>query len=194
VLFVDEAEKAFSAAGAASGGDSGTSARVLGELLSWLQDKTAPVFVVLTCNEPDLLPTALLRKGRFDEIFAVGLPGPVARAEILRIHWQVCGQSYEQSIPPELRAQALRDSRGFSGGELEVACQAAFIEAFWQNRSPTAADLLKALRRTVPLSQTLKEQVMLLEAWCKSGRAVPAASPDTGEAEQQAAVLDIPSA
>src|SRR5262249_15111905 len=67
ILWLDEIEKGF--AGMQSGGDSGTTARVFGTLLTWMQEKSKPVFVVATANDIRSLPPELLRKGRFDEIF-----------------------------------------------------------------------------------------------------------------------------
>ena len=72
VLWVDEIDKAF--AGAQSSGDSGTTSRVLATFITWLAEKTSPVFVVSTANNVELIPPEILRKGRFDEMFFLNLP------------------------------------------------------------------------------------------------------------------------
>jgi SpoVK/Ycf46/Vps4 family AAA+-type ATPase len=72
ILWIDEIDKAFS--NTESKGDSGTSNRVLATFISWLSEKTKPVFVIATANNIDLLPLEIIRKGRFDEIFFLDLP------------------------------------------------------------------------------------------------------------------------
>jgi hypothetical protein len=84
VVWLDEAEKAFPKLSAST--DSGTSLRVMNTFLTWMQEKKKPVFVVATGNDISQMPPELTRKGRFDEIFYVGLPDQKAREKILEIH------------------------------------------------------------------------------------------------------------
>ncbi|MEI6236481.1 MAG: AAA family ATPase [Planctomycetota bacterium] len=181
VLLVDEIEKAF-APGA--GGDGGTSARVFGSLLGWLQDKQSPVFVVATANDISKLPPEFLRKGRFDEIFAVDLPDNASRAEILGIHLRRAGREFANQ---DIMATA-RSAKGFTGSELEAAVQSALIEAFSDGaRLPSLNDLSSALKSTVPLSKTMSERIDAIREFCKSGRAVPAGTTLEDDAAAQRA-------
>lgn len=140
VVLVDEIEKAF---GQGGGHDGGTSQRVFGALLTWLSDKRAECFVVATANEIGALPPELLRKGRFDEIFAVDLPDVAARAEILRIHLERAGHRLKQAELADLGGACAH----YTGAELESAIQSALIEAFHnRERQVNATDVLKAIR------------------------------------------------
>ncbi|HYG69508.1 MAG TPA: AAA family ATPase, partial [Anaeromyxobacteraceae bacterium] len=104
VLWVDEIEKGLSGMGGSGVADAGVSARVFGSLLTWLQEKTAPVFVVATANRIEALPPELLRKGRFDEIFFIDLPGEEARRQILEIHLGKRGRDATRFVLEELVA------------------------------------------------------------------------------------------
>lgn len=183
VVLVDEIEKAF---GQGGGHDGGTSQRVFGALLTWLSDKRAECFVVATANEIGALPPELLRKGRFDEIFAVDLPDVAARAEILRIHLERAGHRLKQAELADLGGACAH----YTGAELESAIQSALIEAFHnRERQVNATDVLKAIQATVPLSRTMAEKVDALREWCRSGRALPAgASIEADEARRPLAV------
>ena len=161
VLWVDEIEKVF-AVGAAS--SDGATSRVLGSFVTWLQEKTAPVFVVATANRVDSLPPELLRKGRFDEIFFVDLPGLHDRHEILSIHVRKRGRKPEQM---DLKAAA-KATEKFSGAELEAAVVSAMFAAFSEKREPTGRDLTQAVNDTVPLAITMEEDVRALKDWAKS--------------------------
>jgi SpoVK/Ycf46/Vps4 family AAA+-type ATPase len=184
VLMVDEIEKAF---GQNGGLDGGTSSRVFGGLLSWLQDKKADVFVVATANDVSRLPPELLRKGRFDEIFFVDLPNFRSRSAILGIHLRLAGHRWKTADLEE----SVKSSQGFTGSELEAAVQSALVEAFHANRKPGAADLVKAIRSTVPLSKTMGEKIQVLREWCKSGRAVPAGKTLEQDASRQEVSVDV---
>lgn len=185
VLMVDELEKGFSQNG---GHDGGTTARVFGSLLSWLQDKKADVFVVATANDVSKLPPELLRKGRFDETFFADLPDAQARAEILSIHLSRANHGFGKSDLEDLA----RAAQGFTGAELEAAVQAALIEAFDDgNRKPKPSDLTKTIRATVPLSKAMAEKIDALRGWCKSGRAVPAGSSIEQDATKTEVAVDL---
>jgi hypothetical protein len=166
VLWIDELEKAIAPAGGDS--DGGVSKRVFASFLTWLQEKTAPVFVVATANDLSQLPPELLRKGRFDEIFFVDLPRADEREQILRIHLGLRRQD-----PQAFDLAALVEAtEGFSGAELEQVVVASLLGAL-QAKSPlTTAQLLAEIQATVPLSVTRAEDVRALRASAQ-GRFVP---------------------
>ena len=167
VLWVDEIEKGFSGVGAT--GDSGTASRVFGGFLTWMQEKTAPVFVIATSNNVQSLPPELLRKGRFDEIFFVDLPAPDERAQI----WELHVRKHIHAAPHHagfifgdvLRADLVLATEGFSGAEIEQAVIAGLFDAFSERRHITGDDLRLAVERSVPLSVTQAESLAALRAW-----------------------------
>jgi ATP-dependent 26S proteasome regulatory subunit len=168
ILWVDEIDKAF-AGSSGSAGDGGTSARVLGTFLTWLSEKTAPVFVVATANDISNLPPELLRKGRLDEIFFVDLPGLADRREILAIHLARRGRDPQHFPLDDLAASA----DGFSGAEIEEAINSALYDAFDERLELRAEHLAAAFQQSVPLSRTMVEQLARLRQWAH-GRARPA--------------------
>lgn len=172
ILWVDEIDKAFSNA-SSSAGDSGTSARVLGTFLTWLSEKTAPVFVVATANDISSLPPELLRKGRLDEIFFVDLPRLGERQEIFAIHLARRRRNPQEFPLQELAAA----SEGFSGAEIEESINSALYEAFYDKQPLHHDHLLRALRQTVPLSRTMLEPITELRQWA-TGRARTASHPE----------------
>jgi hypothetical protein len=161
ILWIDEMEKGF---GNNGGLDGGTSARVFGTFLTWLQEKVKPVFVVATCNDVAGLPPELLRKGRFDEIFYVDLPSLSERNEIAKIHLE---RRKRSKVNSNLIATA---TEGFSGSEIEQAIIEGMFAAFSKERDVTASDILQAIKRTVPLSKTMAEKLKVLRSWA-DGRA-----------------------
>lgn len=166
ILWVDEIEKALAGTQGSGATDGGTTARVFGTFLTWLSEKTAPVFVVATANDISQLPPELLRKGRLDEIFFVDLPDAHERAEVFRIHIAKRGRDAEQFDLPALVAA----SDGFSGAEIEEAVISGLYEAFSAQQELTTVHVLEALRQTVPLSKTMDEQINRLRTWA-NGRA-----------------------
>lgn len=191
ILWIDEIEKGFS--GLSSGGDSGTSSRIFGTFLTWMQEKTKPVFVVATANNIHSLPAELLRKGRFDEIFFVDLPTLKERMDIFRVHIQkrltdpdVMGQF--EGTEDVLEALALL-TEGYVGAEVEQVVISALFEAFSEDRSIEFGDFEKAIRNTVPLSVTQAEQIHSIRAWANV-RAV-AATPREDRAEYESKREDI---
>ena len=147
ILWIDEIDKALAGSAASAGSDGGTSARVFGTILTWLSEKTSPVFVICTANEIAHLPPELLRKGRLDEIFFVDLPSDNERVEILRIHLK------KRSRDPgkfDLAALA-RASDGFSGAEIEEAIISALFDAFSGQVELSTELIQKNLAETVPL-------------------------------------------
>lgn len=164
ILWIDEIEKGF--AGIKSFGDSGTSARVFSTFLTWLQEKTSPIFVVATANDISSLPPELLRKGRFDEIFFVDLPFQDEREQILRIHLKKRGRDPEQlGIDVKELAQACE---GFSGAELEQIVVAAMYAAFSQKTEVTTQIVRSCFEETYPLSETMKEPILAMRAWARN--------------------------
>ncbi|MFO1497556.1 MAG: AAA family ATPase [Verrucomicrobiota bacterium] len=171
ILWVDEIDKAFAGAQHASVGDSGTSARVFGTFLTWLSEKSAPVFVVATANDISHLPPELLRKGRLDEIFFVDLPTAREREQIFAIHLERRGRK-----PAEFAVTALAEAADhFSGAEIEQAIISALYDAFAAGRDVATKDILQALRQTVPLATTMDEQIDRVRRWT-DGRARNASS------------------
>ncbi len=176
ILWVDELEKSFAGAQSSALSDAGTTARVLGYFLTWLQEKTAPCFVIATANSIEQLPPELLRKGRLDEIFFVDLPSKRERMEIFAIHLRK-----RKRDPSRFDLEALAEaSQGFSGAEIEQAVISALYDAFSEGRDITTEDILKAIQETVPLSVTMKEQIDALREWA-SGRARRASSEESEE-------------
>ncbi|MEW6252555.1 MAG: AAA family ATPase [Planctomycetota bacterium] len=168
VLWIDEIEKAFASAASRST-DGGLSQRMFGALLTWMQERSAPVFLVATANDIEALPPELLRKGRFDEIFFVDLPGPQTRREIFAIHLRKRGRD-----PGGFDLAALAQAAdGYSGAEIEQAVLAALHEAFAAKGALTTAHIAAALASSPPLSVTMQERVAALRAWA-TGRCVPA--------------------
>jgi AAA+ superfamily predicted ATPase len=175
VLWVDEIEKGL-AGGQGSGTlDGGVSARVMGTLLTWLQEKTAPVFVVATANRIEHLPPELLRKGRFDEIFFIDLPAAAERREIFRIHVEKRGRD---PAAHDLAALA-RQAEGFSGAEIEQAVVSALYDAFAEGKELEPGHLVRAVSDSLPLSTTMREEIERLRDWARTRtRAASAAAPE----------------
>ncbi|HOX04972.1 MAG TPA: AAA family ATPase [Planctomycetota bacterium] len=163
VLWIDEIEKAFSGLESSGQTDAGTTARLFASFLTWMQEKSLPVFVVATANSIDRLPPELLRKGRFDEIFFVDLPVAAERAEIFRIHLAKRRRDPAKFDVPGL----VGCSEGFSGAEIEQAIVSAMYHAFPAGREFTTEDVCRALGETVPLSATMQEKVQALREWAR---------------------------
>ncbi len=171
ILFIDELDKAFGGVGGSADSDGGTSSRIFGSFLTWMQEKTSPVFVMATANRVERLPSEFLRKGRFDEIFFVDLPTAEERQDIFRIHLM----KRRRAIDRFDLEQLANVCDGFSGAEIEQALVAAMYEAFAQDREFTQLDIIAACRATMPLSKTMNEQVTALRDWARQ-RARPAAA------------------
>jgi len=171
ILFIDEIDKAFAGGTGSADSDGGTSSRIFGSFLTWMQEKVSPVFVMATANRVERLPGEFLRKGRFDEIFFVDLPNQEERQEIFRIHIE----KRHRDINRFDLEQLAKICDGFSGAEIEQALIAAMYEAFAQSREFTQLDIIAAIKSTLPLSKTMSEQVTALRDWARQ-RARPAAS------------------
>jgi SpoVK/Ycf46/Vps4 family AAA+-type ATPase len=163
---VDEIDKAFAGSQGSGATDGGTTARVFGTFLTWLSEKSAPVFVVATANDISQLPPELLRKGRLDEIFFVDLPSRDEREEVFRIHIRKRGRD-----PAAFDVDALADnSKDFSGAEIEEAINSGLYDAFYSKAQLSTDHVLEALAQTVPLARTMDEQINRLRTWA-DGRA-----------------------
>jgi SpoVK/Ycf46/Vps4 family AAA+-type ATPase len=171
ILFIDELDKSFAGSAGSADSDGGTSSRIFGSFLTWMQEKTSPVFVMATANRVERLPGEFLRKGRFDEIFFVDLPTKEERQDIFRIHLSKRRSDIDRFDLEQLSTV----SEGFSGAEIEQAVIAAMYEAFAQDREFTQLDIIAAIKATLPLSKTMSEQVTALRDWARQ-RARPAAA------------------
>lgn len=167
VLWIDEIDKAFGNVNGASDGDSGASRRVLGTLITWMQEKNTPVFIVATANNVRILPAELMRKGRFDEIFFLNLPTESERQEIFKVHLQKLRPSRLRDFDLVLLA---RHTNNFSGAEIEQAIVDGIHRAFGRgtvgNRQDfTTEDIIAAIEETVPLAAIASQQIESLKQW-----------------------------
>ena len=165
ILWIDEIDKAFT--NTDSKGDSGTSNRVLATFISWLSEKTKPVFVISTANNIDLLPLEIIRKGRFDEIFFLDLPKQDEREEIFKIHLQDFRPDSWKSFDYSKLAK-LSDS--FSGAEIRQSIIEAMYQAFYEKREFTTDDICLALKELIPLANLESNQMLKLQNWASSGQ------------------------
>jgi SpoVK/Ycf46/Vps4 family AAA+-type ATPase len=164
ILWIDEVEKGLSGVQSSTFSDAGTSARVFSTFLTWLQEKTAPVFVIATANNIQLLPPELLRKGRFDEIFFVDLPSQEERKQIFDIHIRK-----KKRDPKNFDLEVLaRESEGYSGAEIEQAVISALYDAFLENRDINTQDIVKNTKVSIPLSITMREAIDQIRNWAKN--------------------------
>ena len=192
ILWIDELDKAFAGVRGQQG-DSGTSARVFGSLLTWMQEKTKPVFIVATANnvvrffgkgkdktQETLLPPELLRKGRFDELFFLDLPNKKERREIFEI------MARRYNLTKNIDFKLLSDKSGgmvsgtkdlgFGGAEIEQIIIEAMYQAFYDNeRSVTTDDIMLCMNETRPLYELMQEEIDNLRSWA-DGRTRPASN------------------
>jgi SpoVK/Ycf46/Vps4 family AAA+-type ATPase len=169
ILWIDEIEKGFSGTGSSNQSDGGTTSRVFGTFITWMQEKRKPVFVIATANNVTQLPPELLRKGRFDEIFFCDLPAAEERRQILEIHVRKKGRD-----PATFDLEALTTQTvDFSGAEIEQAVVAALYEAFDAGGELDSPRLAHALGEIVPLAVTMREQIDGMREWART-RARPA--------------------
>jgi len=194
ILWVDEIEKGLSGVTkSGGGGDAGTSVRVFGTFLTWLQDKEKPVFVIATANDISSLPPELLRKGRFDEIFFVDLPTLAERQKIFKVHIQKkIGNSpinHEIVASDEVAGRLAAMAEGFTGSEIEQSVISALFEAFYHQRGLREEDIAKVIRESVPLAKTQAEQIKAIREWA-SERAVLATAQDDREYLNETAIKE----
>jgi ATP-dependent 26S proteasome regulatory subunit len=173
ILWIDELEKGFAGTQSSPFSDAGTTSRVFASFVTWLQEKTAPVFVVATANDISQLPPELMRKGRFDEIFFVDLPSPAERREIYEIHLRK-----RKRDPAKFDLDLLSSkSPGFSGAEIEQSVIDALYRAFHEGREVCTDDVGCCSESSVPLSTTMKERIDELREWaahrCRPASTLP---------------------
>ncbi len=164
VLWIDEIEKGLNGVQSSGSTDGGVTSRIFSTILTWMQEKTSPVFVVATANNINLLPPELLRKGRFDEIFFVDLPNQKERENIFSIHLKKKGQDPSQ-YPMEMLG---KKTEGFNGAEIEECIKEAMFAAYVEapdNPKLLSKHLVDAILKTVPLSTTMREQIAALRNW-----------------------------
>jgi SpoVK/Ycf46/Vps4 family AAA+-type ATPase len=183
ILWVDEIEKGFSSG---MGGDGGTSSRVLGTFLVWMQEKKSPVFIAATANDITALPAELLRSGRFDNRFFVGCPGERSRREIFTIHLRA-----HKLDPASFQLQTLvQMTFGFTGAEIEQTVVDSTFDAFYENRRATMEDLIRNTQRCHPIVRSLRPQMEKVLDMLDNGR-MELASDDTVPMKQLVERLDI---
>ena len=178
ILWIDEIEKGFGGNGGER--DGGTATRVFGTFLTWMSEKTKPVFVIATANNINALPSEMLRKGRFDEIFFVDLPTKSERKVIFKLHLEkrLKGSiSKDFAVTDTLLNKLAEITEGFVGAEIEQVVISALFEAFSENRTLNEEDLYKVIKNTVPLSTTQSEQILAIREWANE-RAVAATAHD----------------
>mgnify|MGYP001474392330 FL=1 len=165
ILWIDEIDKTFGQIN--SKGDSGTTSRVLGTFITWLSEKTAPVFVVSTANNFDVLPVELIRKGRFDEIFFIGLPLEDERKLIFSVHLSKLRPDSWKDFNIDILSQ---ESKNFSGAEIQQSIIEGMHIAFNENREFTTNDIRRGLQETIPIAKMNFEEIESLQNWALSGR------------------------
>ena len=171
ILWIDEIEKGFSGTGSSGQTDGGTTSRVFGSFITWMQEKQKPVFVIATANNVTQLPPELLRKGRFDEIFFCDLPSSEERKQICEIHIRK-----KQRDPSQFDLDKLVNATNdFSGAEIEQAVVAALYDAFDAGKDLDTEGLLHSLGEIVPLAVTMREQIDGMREWART-RARPAST------------------
>lgn len=169
ILWVDEIDKAF--AGTQTNGDSGTTSRVLATFITWLAEKTTPVFVVATANNIEWIPPEVVRKGRFDEIFFLGLPTRQEREAIFEVHLKKCRPTKLDTFQIPLLSDLTKD---FSGAEIEAIITDAMRLGFSKKREFTNEDIIISIQNCVPLAKTKSKEIKALQSWVESGNIVSA--------------------
>lgn len=189
ILFIDEIDKAFANITSGGDGDSGTSQRVFGTLLTWMQEKTAPVFVVMTANRPEVLPAELIRKGRIDEIFWVDLPSQTEREQIFQVHLKRV-RSDRKNFDFKFLASRSKD---FSGAEIEQVIYEGMQQGFSRGEEFCQGDLLDSIADCVPLAQIAQPQIEALKGWAVRSGARSASSEYSEIHQTQVKMLEIDS-
>jgi len=171
VLWVDEIDKAF--AGTQNSGDSGTTGRVLATFITWLSEKTTPVFVVATANNIEWIPAEILRKGRFDEVFFLSLPSRQERKAIFEVHLLKSRPNSLNNFKLDLLSDL---TKNFSGAEIEQVIIDGMRLGFNEKREFNNEDLIVAIQNCVPLAKTKNKEIKALQEWSESGNISRASS------------------
>jgi SpoVK/Ycf46/Vps4 family AAA+-type ATPase len=164
ILWIDEIEKGFSGTGSSNMSDGGTTSRVFGSFITWLQEKESPVFVMATANDVSALPPELLRKGRFDEIFFCDLPTQDERRQIIDIHLRKKRRDPGQFDLDKIAAM----TSDYSGAEIEQAVIAAMYDAFDRGEDVTTEGLANSISEIVPLAITMRERIEAMRDWART--------------------------
>ena len=186
ILWVDEVDKGLSGAQGSGANDSGVTRRVFGTLLSWMQEKKKPVFLVMTANQVESLPPEFLRKGRFDEIFSIDLPHTAEREEIASVIIKKLGRDPKKFNLSEI-ANATKD---YTGAEIEAVCTEALFHAFDKGREITTKDIVTAAPDVIPISKTMPEKIDAIRKWGES-RARPASIAEKAKAKTDKRKINI---
>ncbi len=159
---IDEIEKGLAGVQSSNFSDGGTTSRVVGTLLSWMQDKTVPAFIIATANDVSQLPPELLRKGRFDEIFFCSLPEKQERESIFKIHLEKRKQDSSK-----LNIKSFVDAtENYSGAEIEQAIKSSLLFAFNDGATKMKdSHIIQSIKTTIPLFATCKDDIEWLLAW-----------------------------
>lgn len=172
VLFIDEIDKVFKQD---SGGDSGVSSRLLGMTLTWMQekhDRGLPIFITASANDVSRFPPELVRKGRFDKIFAVTFPTEVERAMIFKIHVEMRGHKLTDA---EYKALA-KATNNYVGSEIEAGVEEALVDDFYKGSKKLQYDTVRAaMERMIPQSKAFPQRIKQMADWCEKN-AEPASS------------------
>ena len=165
ILWIDEIDKAFS--NSENKSDSGTSNRVLATFITWLSEKSKPVFVIATANNIEALPLEIIRKGRFDEVFFLDLPNIEERKEIFKIQLKQFRPNRWKTFDYITLA---KHTEAFSGAEIRQTIIEAMYQAFYEEREFNTNDILKSIQDLIPLANLESQQMLKLKKWASSGR------------------------
>jgi len=193
ILFCDEIDKGLAGAGGSGDSDSGVTKRVFGTILTWMQERTAPVFVVATANQIETIPPEFTRKGRFDQIYSLDLPTAAERADVLRVVLAERGRA-GAGIDIEAVVGATAD---FTPAEIFAAVDDAITSAFDAGKPDvTTADVIAAARDTVPLAVSAKDRIDNIRAWAATygkpaGEVDPARKIDVEEHQRRRGVVGV---
>ena len=176
VIWCDEVDKGLSGVSGSGSGDSGTSRRVFGTILNWMQEHKKPCFVVMTANDVSALPPEFLRRGRFDELFAIDLPNTVERTEIVSVMIRKVNRKPENFDVKAVAAACV----GYTGAEIEAVVNESLFAAFDQKREPKTSDMLAAVSQVIPIAKTMSEKIDAIRKWA-DGRARMASKPEEKE-------------
>jgi hypothetical protein len=163
VLWTDEIDKGLAGASGSGSNDSGVTKRVFGTIISWMQERSPdrPVFLVATANDVTSLPPEFLRRGRWDEIFAVDLPHELERVAIFEIQLAKVGRDPKKFD----LTRVIAATEGYTGAEIEAIVTEALYAAFDRGEEVSEKDLVAAAGVVVPLIRTAKEKVEALKSW-----------------------------
>lgn len=165
VLWVDEIDKGLAGSSGSGANDSGVTKRVFGTIISWMQERKSQIFIVATANDVTSLPPEFLRKGRWNEIFALDLPNDEERSEIFKIHLNKRGRG---KLAASLNGKCVKATKDFTGSEIESLIEDAMFNAFDEDREVVEADLISAAEDTVPLAVTAREKIDALRTWAST--------------------------